>query len=693
MRVGYRILPAILVVVCTMCLSIPMVFANMRFLVSIRTRLNRLLNDSELSPHQYNYIVNIIANDEILDAKIIDHNMNVTVAPLSDETADYFCDWLDQEEIDGNIIEDTADLIRNIFNLGAAPSRPDEIALNRKSGPAQAAYTGNGVVEFFSRSNFAPPTGRNLYNGIWGFTKGSREYALQCNSIGLNILDVTTTNMKLLQTIPMTGGTTWRDVATNGNYAYVAAQGGSQPVAWVVNLSQLSGSSAQGSNSNPISTGNIKNIGNQGWGHTMNVWNDLLFLNGAGGSSFGCRVFDLRENPMTPNLIATYTGGDCHDSYGQRIGQRDVLFSSDGMTGSFRLLDITNIRTSTSFPKIGQTNRVIGAYAHQNVVSDDGTKLFVFDEFNRFDIGVYDISNLSRPQLISTFQWSGEQSEGNAIVHNGAIFGNYLIVAYYKAGLRVFDISNTNNIQEVGKYETYRDPDGDGNFENNSLSGYDGAWNVAKLQSGKILVSDTVYGTFVVTLNDGTAPTSAPVTLTTPAPTFGPSPGSSSVEPTPPNSSLDPTPSGTNITPTELPTAEPTAEPTRNPTSSPTRAPTEITDTDCRNIEQVLMVQVKSDANNKDTKFKVRQRNGKGKFKKIILNVRKMKKNKINTFDACVNIKAKCYRLKITDKGRDGIENGFVKMYIGGDQIYNNKFISGKKRTKKFGKCKKKNNN
>eukprot|EP00555_Chaetoceros_dichaeta_P007718 CAMPEP_0198258614 /NCGR_PEP_ID=MMETSP1447-20131203/7985_1 /TAXON_ID=420782 /ORGANISM="Chaetoceros dichaeta, Strain CCMP1751" /LENGTH=448 /DNA_ID=CAMNT_0043945777 /DNA_START=93 /DNA_END=1436 /DNA_ORIENTATION=+ len=448
----------------------------MRFLVSIRTRLDRLLNNDELSVIQYTYIVNNIASNELLDAEMKDHTTHIDVSWLSDAIADYFCDWLDQEEINGDMMEDTADLIRNLFKLGAAPSRPAEVPLSRNNGPAQATYTNTGVVNFFARINFSPPSGRTLYNGIWGFTKGSREYALQCNSIGLNVVDVTTTNLVLIQTIAMPGGTTWRDVATNGNYAYVAAQGGSNPVAWVVNLSELSGTSAQGSNSNPISASNIKNIGNQGWGHTMNVWNDLLFLNGAGGGTFGCRIFDLLPDPMSPKFITTSTGGECHDSYGQRIGQRDVLFSADGMMGQYRLLDISNIRNSNQIPKIGETNSVNGAYAHSNVVSDDGKTLFVFDEFNEFDIGVYDISDLSNPQLITTFQWSGEQSEGNSIVHNGMILGNYLIVAYYQAGLRVFDVSNTSNIQEVGKYETFRDPNGDGIFDNNSVRGDDGAW-------------------------------------------------------------------------------------------------------------------------------------------------------------------------------------------------------------------------
>ena len=41
------------------------------------------------------------------------------------------------------------------------------------------------------------------------------------------------------------------------------------------------------------------------------------------------------------------------------------------------------------------------------------------------------------------------------------------------SGLRVFDISDIhNNVFEVGKYETYRDPDGDDNFDEQIKGNY-----------------------------------------------------------------------------------------------------------------------------------------------------------------------------------------------------------------------------
>ena len=73
---------------------------------------------------------------------------------------------------------------------------------------------------------------------------------------------------------------------------------------------------------------------------------------------------------------------------------------------------------------------------------------------------VHDVSDLTSPIQITTFQHSSEGS--TARPHNGAIRGNYLFIAYYRAGLRAFDISNPYLPVEVGKVETFRDPDGDG---------------------------------------------------------------------------------------------------------------------------------------------------------------------------------------------------------------------------------------
>jgi len=554
-----------------MSLYTPMARANMAMLAPLRTRLKILLDRHDISDAQYTQIVTVlVTNDEILDVSMKDHDDHATRPTLSNELVLIFLEWINEELTGNRLVQDTADLIINLFTLYLPPGIEAVNTSSTPNGAASASYTSNGVVQFLANSNFAPSSG--IYNGIWGYEIGVREYALQCNAAGLNILDVTdTNNIVKVQTIPMPGGNPWRDVATYSHYAYVAAQAGGN--AWVIDLEQLSSSTPQGTDDNPITEDYIKDIGYLNLGHTVNVDKGLLFLNSAGGSA-GCKILDLQSDPMSPSVLVdkteTYGGRDCHDSYVQTIGNSDILVSSDGYYKNWRIFDITNIRTSN--PPISYlgvtpllTTRV---YAHQSVMSEDGNTLFVFEEFNDFDIGIYNIQNLASPTLIRKFQWSDDGTM-NAIVHNGYVRGDQLIVAYYEAGLRVFDISNVNSgITEVGKLETYRDPDGDGVFNNQIQSKYNGAWNVyVGSTSGKVLISDTISGTFVVTINPNPLPPSAPTLSPTQAPTLSPT-QVPSVSPTSP-----PTVSPTQA-PTLSPTSPPDVFPTLTPTVSPTQAPT-----------------------------------------------------------------------------------------------------------------------
>jgi len=573
-RMKLSFFPALYAAVVSASSFITMVSANMAMFQPVRTRLNFLLTHNDISDDQYVHIVNNFASDEFLDAAMMNHDdqmieyNHTTRTPLTEEVVNTFILWLNKEVVQDSLSQNTADLIINVFNLYPPDDVPEfKSALSGLNGPAPANYTNNGVVKFFARSDFAPGS---EYNGIWGYRTGSREYALQCNIFGLNILDVTTDDIVKVQTIPMPGGKYWRDVATYRHFAYVAAQ--NKGNAWVIDLSELSNSTAQGKDSDPISGDNIKDFGYTDWGHTLNAWNDLLFLNSARMGD-GCKIFDLLDDPMNPREIMHYAIGECHDSYVQTINNADILITSDGYDKKWRLYDITDIRSeSFQFSILGETPAINGsAYAHQSVVSTDGSTLFVFEEFNGFDIGVYDISNFTNPELIRQFQWS-EDGATSSIVHNGFVRGKYLMVAYYEAGLRIFDISNvTDGITEVGKYETYRDPDGNGVFSNNVRGDYNGTWNVyVGLPSGKVLVSDFDHGTFVVTVEDylpasspSTSPTKSPASFLSTSPTKSPT--------SPPTTSPTSSPtSSPTISPTSPPTSTPTAELTKSPTSTPT---------------------------------------------------------------------------------------------------------------------------
>ena len=196
-------------------------------------------------------------------------------------------------------------------------------------------------------------------------------------------------------------------------------------------------------------------LGRTNWTHTLQVTDGFLFVNSA-GSSLGCRIFDVQANPANPPLLArswSGSGRDCHDSF----TRDNILYSADGYSTRWRIVDITGIRGGSTPTLLGQTAVKSGMYAHNNWLSDDSQYIYAFEESNIEDINVFDVSDPANPVNVETFQWSGDAT-GNSIVHNGQVKGDLLHVAYYEAGFRVFDISDPANPVEVGMYETWRDP-------------------------------------------------------------------------------------------------------------------------------------------------------------------------------------------------------------------------------------------
>ena len=364
---------------------------------------------------------------------------------------------------------------------------------------APATYSGNGNVTLLGQLNPRAPftsysdnpsTGQS-YLGIWGYASAGREYALLTHSQGLSITEVTDpANLVEIQFIPSAGGRIQRDIDTyldpvsGKTYAYFGGQEGAN--LYSIDLSYLPGT---------IPASGIVDLGRTNWTHTLQVADGLLFVNSS-ESSLGCQIFDAQANPANPPLLAQSWSGsdrDCHDSF----TRDNILYSADGYSTRWRIVDIAEIRGGSAPTLLGETAMKSGVYAHSSWLSDDSQYMYSFEEFNIEDINVFDVSDPANPVNVETFQWSGDAT-GNSPVHNGQVKGDLLHVAYYEAGFRVFDISDPANPVEVGMYETWRDPDGDGTF-NKSITGIEnGAWNVyTDLPSGYVLVSDTRSGLFV----------------------------------------------------------------------------------------------------------------------------------------------------------------------------------------------------
>ncbi len=185
----------------------------------------------------------------------------------TDESKDDLRTYLYAEVSASNMEEYTAEMIASITSLGALYPTEQQDLLGF-AGPASKNYEGNGNLVSLGRMQpRATSMSSNIYVGIWGLAKGSREYALLTSTWGLEIIDVTNPSTPFkVQGIAMSGGYLWRDVATHTDansgkvYAYVAAQDKDNKQAsnlFAIDLSRLSDdiNNPNGVNSNPIPSG------------------------------------------------------------------------------------------------------------------------------------------------------------------------------------------------------------------------------------------------------------------------------------------------------------------------------------------------------------------------------------------------------------------------------------------------------
>jgi len=177
--------------------------------------------------------------------------------------------------------------------------------------------------------------------------------------------------------------------------------------------------------------------------------------------------------------------------------------------------DVSNLATQ---PPTYITSIIGNSTNHSAWPSEDGNYLYSCRETLDGDLRVYDIHDPSQPVLVRSIRASDLNI--NAICpHNPVVRGDKLYVAWYQAGLQVFDISNPTNPVRVGEYDTFSpafaptpkekealanaDPwdmiCGSSNLQSFLPSNYDGAWAVYPfLGEDKILAGDVRTGLYVL---------------------------------------------------------------------------------------------------------------------------------------------------------------------------------------------------
>jgi hypothetical protein len=194
-------------------------------------------------------------------------------------------------------------------------------------------------------------------------------------------------------------------------------------------------------------------------------------------SFLGLRIFDLSADPTNPVLLWDDNLFQGHDA----TVVDDILYDFHGFDGTF-IYDVTNPASPVLLGSI--TDPAI-VYHHSGWTSAEGKFLFITDELGMHptaDFTVWNINNPANPFKVA------EWADDNATVHNVFRVGNFLHVAYYTAGYRVFDLSNLPSITLCDEYDTT--PVFGENFR-----GAFGCYPFAP--SGNIYVTDADWGLFV----------------------------------------------------------------------------------------------------------------------------------------------------------------------------------------------------
>lgn len=340
------------------------------------------------------------------------------------------------------------------------------------------------------------PGAQTRGNEMWGHVSPSgREYGIIGFTKGTAFVEVTDPRNPVIVGFISGGGVDqpWRDMAVFNEHAYIVTDGAGVGLQ-IVDLTQIDSGVVTLVSTTTLGVGftTAHNI-------AVNPDSGFAYLVLADGFNADLPVLDLTD-PTNPQIAGTWSEVGLHDvlvvSYTSGIyAGREIAFGfaqGDGL----KIIDVTDKSNMFTMSTLVYPNIV---FTHQGWLSEDRRFVFIGDELdedgseNVFSTTTYvaNVEDLENPFLATTFT-NGLCS----IDHNMMVRGNHLFEANYSSGLRIFDISNINTIQEVGFYDTHPE---------NDLANFDGAWGVyTDLPSRVVLVSDRERGLFVFDVSGAT---------------------------------------------------------------------------------------------------------------------------------------------------------------------------------------------
>ncbi len=316
-------------------------------------------------------------------------------------------------------------------------------------------------------------------NDIWGYVDtSSNEYAIVGVFNGVSIVDVTDPINPLEKFFIKGPLSTWRDIKTWDQHAYVVhdnISGSDTSVGlMIIDLSGL-----------PDSIDTIFWMGDTlNYRKAHNIYideNGIAYLFGSNIKNGSVLFLDLTD-PKNPVPKGNYTANYAHDGY----VRGDTLYTAEIYAGLVTISDISDKAKPSILANFSTPHNT----THNCWLSNNGKYIYTTDEVRGGYIGAYDISDLGNIKESDRYR---SNAGSDVIPHNVHVLNNYVVISYYKDGVIILDVTRPSNLVEVGSYDTAPTKEG---------GGFAGAWGAYPyLPSGNLLVSDMQEGLFVLAPN------------------------------------------------------------------------------------------------------------------------------------------------------------------------------------------------
>ncbi len=346
-------------------------------------------------------------------------------------------------------------------------------------------------------------------NDLWGWTdpESRREYALVGRYDGTSFVDVSDpSNPRYLGNLPLTEGAqgnSWRDIKVFDNHAFIVADGAGQHGMQVFDLTKL-----RNVNDPPVTFEEDAHYSRLASAHNIVINEDTGFAYAVGVNSGGetcgggLHMINIQD-PLTPIFAGCFqdlsTGrrstGYSHDAQcityqgpdEEHRGQEICLGANET---ALSIADVTDKAAPVALSKATYPN--VG-YTHQGWIDEEHEYFYMNDELDEIGGGVeqtrtlvWDIKDLDDPILVKEYFADNTSSD-----HNLYIRGDLMYQSNYVSGLRILDISDRENPELVGFFDTVPwSPD---------APGFDGSWsNYPYFGSGIIVVNSGTEGMFIL---------------------------------------------------------------------------------------------------------------------------------------------------------------------------------------------------